>query len=174
MMTLLLRLTAFFVLSTFFGCTQDSPPPPTCRTSVDLSVQSDAAACLIISSNTVLLVVHKRSGKLDLPAGGSKQGESTQCTAHRETWEETGLNVEVGRQLATTSHNNPIFLCTEESGLAALPASFNAPPWSQWEVSKLVKVNPFDLHNDQLRFKDDLIPLRDAFIQARQHMNKPQ
>ena len=113
-----------------------------------------------------MLIRHRLTGKLDFPAGGRNEGESLQCTAHREAWEETGFNVEVGEQLATTASGMPIFNCIADESLARLPATFDAPDWAALEVIQLEKSDPFLLNKGALRFPDDLIPLRDAYVKA--------
>ena len=40
-----------------------------------------------------LLMVIDHTGKLSVPGGASNGVESAQCTAHRETWEETGVDI---------------------------------------------------------------------------------
>ncbi|HAU94107.1 MAG TPA: hypothetical protein DCW59_17300 [Alteromonas sp.] len=52
-----------------------APPAPSCRISENISPLPDstklnATACLIRINNSVLMVRHRLSGKLDLPAGG--------------------------------------------------------------------------------------------------------
>ena len=46
-----------------------------------------------------MLVVDSRRGGLTPPGGKMKKGESAQCTAHRETLEETGLDLKPGELL---------------------------------------------------------------------------
>ena len=124
-----------------------------------------AAACLIKGSGKVLLIKHRLSGKLDFPGGTWNESESLACTAHRETWEETGFNVEVKTYLSTTSNGLVIFGCVLSEGIETLPNNFDAPQWAKVEVAKLVKIDPFMLDHDALRFADDLIPLRDGYTQ---------
>jgi 8-oxo-dGTP pyrophosphatase MutT (NUDIX family) len=124
-----------------------------------------AAACLVKTNNKVLLVEHRLSGKLDFPGGGVLENESVACTAHRETWEETGFNVEVTQYLSTISNGLAIFGCDLDAGIETLPDAFDAPPWAKLEIKKLVKADPFTLDHDAMRFADDLIPLRDGYTQ---------
>ncbi len=51
-----------------------------------------SAGCLA-TVNDRLLLVEMSSGAMSPPGGRSWPGESAQCTAHRETWEETGLDL---------------------------------------------------------------------------------
>ncbi|TPV57862.1 NUDIX hydrolase [Aestuariibacter sp. GS-14] len=162
-------LTAILVVLTLFGCSDPTPSAPFCRsvpTALPENVSSEGAACLIRVNNSVLLIRHRLTGKLDFPAGGREGNETLQCTAHRETWEETGFNVEVGPLLSLTASDMPVFNCTADSSIAKLPAQFDAPDWSGLEVKLLEKVDPFLLSEDELRFADDLIPLRDAYVKA--------
>ena len=54
--------------------------------------QAPSAGCLIVAHDKILLVDSTRGG-VSPPGGKSKSGESAQCTAHRETFEETGLDL---------------------------------------------------------------------------------
>jgi len=51
-----------------------------------------SAGCLILAHDKVLLVESARGG-VSPPGGKTKAGESAQCAAHRETFEETGLDL---------------------------------------------------------------------------------
>ena len=74
-----------------------SAAPPCTRASEQFDKRFAAAAgCFIKQADRLLLVRNRFNGKLGFPAGFSNFGEDAQCTAHRETWEETGLRVEVG------------------------------------------------------------------------------
>ncbi|MCU7553066.1 NUDIX hydrolase [Alteromonas sp. ASW11-19] len=160
------RLSVILAVLTIFGCADNAPQPPVCRTSASVSIEGSAAACIIRTQNTLLFITHRLSGKLDVPGGGRTDDSSLACTAHRETWEETGLNVEVGPVLGTTANGMVLFYCAESANLAALPSEFAAPGWAAVEVAGLQKTSPFELRHEQLRFADDLVPLRDAFVQA--------
>ncbi|HCA75323.1 MAG TPA: DNA mismatch repair protein MutT [Alteromonas sp.] len=165
------RLTAIICVLTFFGCQPLPPSAPSCRISENASPlpplpEATAAACLIRIGNSVLMVRHRLSGKLDFPAGGLQGDESLRCAAHRETWEETGFNLEVGKLLTYSSSGMPVFHCKGEASMTALAEQVPAPGWAKIEVTGLIRVNPFELTDEALRFNDDLIPLRDAFVQA--------
>ena len=112
------------------------------------------------------MVRHRLSGKLDFPAGGLQGDESLRCAAHRETWEETGFNLEVGKLLTYSSSGMPVFQCKGDASMAALAEKVSAPDWAKIEVTELIRVSPFEITDEALRFNDDLIPLRDAFVLA--------
>lgn len=172
----LFHLSALFAVLTLFSCTGGAPSEPLCRISDELSARLDtlkidnpseatAAACLIKVDKKVLLIRHRLSNKLDFPGGGLANSESLACTAHRETWEETGFNVEVSQYLATTKNGLALFGCALDAGVETLPDAFDAPPWAKLEVKGLVKVDPFSIDEKSMRFADDLIPLRDGYTQ---------
>ncbi|WP_366492917.1 NUDIX hydrolase [Alcanivorax sp.] len=51
------------------------------------------AGCLIIQNDKVLLLSHRWGDKLGVPGGTLEDGELAQCTAWRETREETGTKL---------------------------------------------------------------------------------
>lgn len=69
-----------------------------------------SAAALIVQDDKVLLVNHREPGRYDfwLPPGGSLEGnESIFHCAQRETFEETGLTVELGHILYIQEYWEP-------------------------------------------------------------------
>lgn len=52
-----------------------------------------SAGCFSVTEDGLLLV-QGMNGEISLPGGSSLPGESAQCTAFRETWEETGLRLQ--------------------------------------------------------------------------------
>lgn len=175
-MSFFFRLSAILAVLPLFSCTPSSPEDPACRVSDSLLSKSaefaafeyEAAACIVKTENKVLMIRHRLSGKLDFPGGGRSNSEnsalSAACTAHRETWEETGFNVEVHQFLGTTKSGLLLFGCNLEAGLNTLPDVFDAPPWARLEVMSLEKIDPFLIDHKVLRFSDDLVPLRDGYI----------
>ncbi|MZR63278.1 NUDIX hydrolase [Alcanivorax sp. DP30] len=69
------------------------------------------AGCLIVEDGRVLLLTHRWGGKLGVPGGTLEEGELAQCTAWRETAEETGLPVTVGGRLAVMSNGFHLYRC---------------------------------------------------------------
>ncbi|GGI48489.1 ADP-ribose pyrophosphatase YjhB (NUDIX family) [Agromyces flavus] len=69
-----------------------------------MEVVAAASAVIVDDAGRVLLVKRGRSpqrGRWSVPGGRVEPGESLEATAARETREETGLEVEVGRELWT-------------------------------------------------------------------------
>ncbi len=69
------------------------------------------AGCLIIQDDKVLLLTHRWGGKLGVPGGTLEEGELAQCTAWRETAEETGVAVTVGERLAVMTNGFHLYRC---------------------------------------------------------------
>lgn len=87
---------------------------PECNVSLPLSSYvnlNSNAGCLIVKDDKVLFVKLARSNKITIPGGKGKKGENSSCTAHRETFEETGLNVKVIKKILTAENGFEIFLC---------------------------------------------------------------
>ena len=162
------RLSFILVVLTLLGCGSEPPSSPACRTVKQhdeiVSSLSRAAGCIIVTKGKMLFVTHRSSGKLDIPGGGQDDDETLACTAHRETWEETGFNVEVRNVVGTTSNGMTLFSCHLDAGIAQLPDIFAPPSWGKIEIRSLQKHDPFLLTHEALRFPDDLIPIRDAYI----------
>ena len=75
------------------------------------------AGCLIVQHDKVLLLTHRWGGKLGVPGGTLEEGELAQCTAWRETREETGLAVTVGERLAVMSNGFHLYRCYPERAM---------------------------------------------------------
>jgi 8-oxo-dGTP pyrophosphatase MutT (NUDIX family) len=106
------------------------------------------AACVVIIDDRLLVIRHRPSGKLDLPGGRSKSGESARCTAQRETWEETGIDVHVGEPLGG---RRDLFRC---SPLQAMTSAGDPPLrwWSAVEASDVLWVDPRTLQDSDWRY----------------------
>lgn len=74
-----------------------------------------AAGCLTVVHGK-MLVVDSRTGGLTPPGGKSREGESAQCTAHRETLEETGLDLIPGELLAVFETGFHLYACDIHAG----------------------------------------------------------
>ncbi len=127
---------------------------------------SGNAGCLIRVAGKMVVLTHRQSGKLDIPGGTADEGESAQCTAHRETFEETGFNVEVGQHLGTNERNFHFFACTLAGNFTGELQRFPVPDWSKSEVSAIMLRDPFVTTGKAWRFEDQLIPLRGMFNQV--------
>lgn len=69
-----------------------------------------SAGCFVVADGGLLLV-QGMDGRISLPGGSSLTGESAQCTAFRETWEETGLRVQPGELLEVFDTGFHLYRC---------------------------------------------------------------
>ncbi|WP_164084645.1 NUDIX hydrolase [Alteromonas flava] len=153
------------------GCSDPTPNPPACRSSVTVpsTTVNQAAGCIIVAQQQLLLVKHRLSGRWDIPAGGVRADESLACAAHRETFEETGLNVSVEKYLGTTQSGLALFQCDEHSGLGPDKyTSLPVPFWSKTEVSAVKWQDPYSLPVREWRFLEQVTEIKDAFVVAQQ------
>jgi 8-oxo-dGTP diphosphatase len=131
------------------GCS-DVPP---CQVIPEFSDSSQGnAACLIRREDEVLAILHRFSGGLDLPGGRSDGGETGQCTAHRETWEETGLNVVVGARVSWPGEAL-LFECALSSADEADAADFSISPFASIEVADITWVDVQDTRRQDWRYR---------------------
>ncbi|CAA0125548.1 Uncharacterised protein [Halioglobus japonicus] len=73
-----------------------------------------SAGCFVASGQELLLV-QGFNGKLSPPGGSSVPGESAQCTAFRETWEETGLRLRPGELLEVFDTGFHLYRCDRDA-----------------------------------------------------------
>ncbi len=102
----------------------------------------------------MLMVRDRSSGRLGFPAGTGNPGEAAQCTAHRETWEEAGIDVEVGRLVRVFDNGFRLYAC-QPSDLAVSPgAAIAVPDWAWSEVSEIGWVDPEGLFAEDWRYPE--------------------
>lgn len=147
-----------------FGCSEQKPADPMCRIKNGEKMTTTASAvCLIRLDNKLISITRTKHDKFELPGGSPRAGESAQCTAHRETWELTGFNVEVGKLLGTNQAGQHYYQCDLAGNFNGELTTFPVPAWSSGKVSSIQLIDPFDIQDDQWRFQNRLIPLRDMF-----------
>lgn len=143
----------------------ETPSPPMCRINkAHFEAVPGNAGCVIKVGKTILTITHRDSEKYDVPGGRSNgETESAQCTAHRETWEETGFNVEVGELLGINEDRFRYYACTLDDDFGGKIFTFPLPDWAEREVIGIQLVDVFDTQHFHWRFPDQLILLRDMF-----------
>ncbi|MEZ5501649.1 MAG: NUDIX hydrolase [Halioglobus sp.] len=106
------------LLGALVACAEPAPPCPFTGT----PDTAPSAGCFA-TSDEGLLMVQGLNGKISLPGGSSEPGESAQCTAFRETWEETGLRLQPGELLRVFSTGFHLYRCdgTSTSGTHRAP-----------------------------------------------------
>ena len=120
----------------------NAPAQPPCRTSFDDPEFALAAGCMIRYGHRMLAVRHRLSGKLGFPAGFAENGESAQCVAHRETWEETGLDVVVHAMLKRFGNGFVLYHCELTDARATDSDELAVPKSGVTEVSQVVWIDP--------------------------------
>lgn len=80
------------------------------------------SAAILIDSGNVALIERERAGKLYylFPGGTVEEGESLEEACVREIWEELGLHVKVGQQIAEVIFNEnhqTFYLCEIDGGV---------------------------------------------------------
>nr|WP_276307707.1 NUDIX hydrolase [Alteromonas facilis] len=150
------------------GCSEPPPNLPHCRANAEpLNSPATSAGCLIVNEQQLLVIKHRLSGRWDIPAGGQVTGESLACTAHRETFEETGINVSVDAYITTTTSGMALFACSHQSGFT--PPKYPTlplPEWSKGEVTQIKWVDPFTLNPREWRYMDQWPEIAEAFVMA--------
>jgi len=92
------RLFPFLLLSSLLSACSQAMPTCQLQDANSANHQTEIkgnAGCWIVEEGKLLLV-KQRNGLFSYPGGTAQSGESAQCTAHRETWEEAGIAVSVG------------------------------------------------------------------------------
>lgn len=109
------------------------------------------AGCLMVHDGKMLVIRHRFGGKLGLPGGIRQGNETAQCTAHRETYEETGYNVIVGRQLRHWSDDFLLYECHLQSSQEPVAEHVPVPSWARLEVTDIQWLSPGQIAADDWR-----------------------
>ncbi len=117
---------------------------PVCKMNPSMEKQDYfiGAGCLIVQKNQILLIERPFTfanpfdyGKLAIPGGTAIRGEAAQCVAARETFEETGIEVEIVSIVKHFNNHFTLFECkpvkpiTEDDLLYKKPFEVNGLQW---------------------------------------------
>jgi 8-oxo-dGTP diphosphatase len=141
-----------------------SDEPPSCR--IEPGAEESGAAnagCFVVVGERLLLVHERYRGVWSIPGGTSIRGESAQCTAARETWEESGAEVVVGARLHTFENGFQLFLCRWDTPPEGFSEDLPLPDWARNEVDDVTLVDPRRLEPEQYRFPGQLNLIRDLY-----------
>lgn len=128
---------------------------PPCRTAFDDPDFAFAAGCLIRDEDRMLAVRHRFGGKLGFPAGRTNSGESAQCVAHRETWEETGVEVVVHDMLKRFGNGFALYRCEPVDSTASRAGELEVPPGGRNEITEVLWIDPRTTRATDWRFPRD-------------------
>ncbi|BFM12575.1 hypothetical protein R50072_27280 [Simiduia litorea] len=102
------------------------------------------AGCLMVEQGQVLML-KQWNAKWALPGGTAAMGEAAQCTAMRETKEETGLKVDVGELIHIYDNGFHLFKCERQVGQPKLnknrPFTFEVIEVSWMDVEQFDDLN---------------------------------
>ena len=112
------RAAALFTLAVVVcGCEVYAKAPPCPYQGA--SETAPSAGCFSVEAGK-LLVVRGLNDKLSPPGGSAESGESAQCAAYRETWEETGLALQPTRLLEVFDTGFHLYRCERLPGSGAI------------------------------------------------------
>jgi len=115
--------------------------------------QAPSAGCFATSAEGLLLV-QGLDGRVSLPGGSSAPGESAQCTAFREAWEETGLRLQPRELLRVFDTGFHLYRCERDE----LSGEIDPPPRLEVQAAFYLRADQFDRH--VWRFEDQKELLR--------------
>ena len=138
----LIKYGVISLLSLIAGCTQDRHE---CSQRVNEEFSVGNAGCWLEKNNGVLLV-QQRNGKYSFPGGTAKPAENAQCTAHRETWEEAGIDVSVGKLKHRFENGFRLYECFSDTAQLTTKDSL--------EVKRVIYIRPELIPKEQWRFPD--------------------
>ena len=143
---------------------QDAAPECQVAPGLESSFQGNAG-CVVKIDNKMLLVRHRGTGRVSPPGGTAAREETAQCTAHRETWEETGVEVKVGALLKQFSDPFYLFHCSAvDEDLVKNPKTrLPVPTDFEIEVTEVLFSDPTGLGNDLWRFPEQAPVIREVF-----------
>lgn len=138
-----IRLNFVLVLSLLVACSEAGP---TCPYSGP-GDRAPSAGCFTVADGKLLLV-EGFNGKVSLPGGSSRAGESAQCTAFRETWEETGLQLQPRELLRVFDTGFHLYRCERDAH------SGDIRPSLRFEVRAVYFLAPERFEEYEWRFPD--------------------
>ena len=131
------------------SCTGEAAPPCPFAGEADFA---PSAGCFALENNSLLLV-QALNGKISLPGGSAEPGEAAQCTAFRETWEETGLRLQPRERLAVFDTGFHLYRCERKADSGAI----DPPP--RMEVRAAFYLGPEQFGDYEWRFPDQEVLL---------------
>ena len=145
------KQSALTVLISTLMCACSYPGTPPCTFSGEPAVAPSAGCFSVIDLR--LLVVQGLGGDISPPGGSSNSNEAAQCTAVRETWEETGLILKPGRRLATLATGFHLYECQRDADSGEI----DPPPRLEVRQAFYLHVDEFDQWEWRYPGEEDLL-----------------
>ena len=147
--------SVFFAVLALAACANESPSCPY----TGIAENAPSAGCFSVSGKG-LLVVQDLNGRLSPPGGSSVAGESSQCTAFRETWEETGLRLQPRELLEVFDTGFHLYRCERD----AASGEIDPPPRFEVRDAFYLPAERFDSY--EWRFPGQQIVFREMLLHA--------
>lgn len=161
---MLRKILLLLICGGLVACDTAKPANPVCRIhDKHLDDATGNAGCFIRVNDKLLTLGNIKTGRLDVPGGTAEEGELAQCTAHRETFEETGFNVEVGKLLGVAKNGFRIYHCRLAEDVGEDIDRFPVPGWTAHEVAFIKLTDPFDTLASEWRYPKRHIETLDMF-----------
>ncbi len=126
------RITCLAAVVLLSACS--STPMPPCTFTGEAQYAASAGCLAVVHGR--ILVVESRTGRISPPGGSAVEGEAAQCTAHRETFEETGLDLIVGDLLQVFDTGFHLYYCeikADSGGIDHNPFEVKRGYWLPFE-----------------------------------------
>jgi 8-oxo-dGTP diphosphatase len=144
-------ISLLLVLQLLLACSEVQQPE--CPSPLAKAV-APSAGCFAVQDGK-LLVVESLGGEISPPGGSSVAGESAQCTAHRETWEETGLDLQVDELLLVMDTGFHLYRCSFHAN------SGEIDPPRRLEISRAFMLHHQDFDRYQWRYPEQVRQLKE-------------
>lgn len=146
--------------SIIMGCSKTQSPP--CKLDqTHIEKASANAGCLVVHNEKLLIIKHRMTNKLGIPGGTRETNETAQCTAHRETWEETGYSVIVGKKLKVFDNGFHLYQCSLDGEFT----QGDLTDYSNSEVLEVLWVDPNKIKQSDWRFPKQLTLIKTLYKQ---------
>lgn len=123
------------------------------------SIGSISAGCYIqqdkkflVVHNPIILLNGAASGKYSVPGGSVNRGESSACAAARETFEESGIDVTVTKEIKSFGNGFVLFECVPVNPITEEQLKYS----KIFEISKIELVAPHEIKLDKARFPSQI------------------
>lgn len=154
----MIRVASIILIAiSLVSCSKQAPPCPFNET----FKWQPSAGCLV-SLQGKLLVAESVEGMISIPGGSSDDGESPRCTAYRETWEETGLEVVPGKLLKSFENGFQLFTCDFKPADKSAPFATDPPLGMEIKRAFWISAEQFD--EQAWRFPDQIPMMRDWLL----------